>query len=151
MKVIFLDIDGVLNLISQGHDKYGGIFHTHFIENLKHIIEETNAKIVVSSTWRASGLQYLRDMWKDRNYPGEIIAITPKLRDCRIRGKEISVFMELFHIDNYVILDDDTDMLDEQLNNFVKCSNNFDHTDHVEGYGLTKECTEQAIKILNDI
>jgi len=149
MKVIFLDFDGVLNLISQGHDDYGGIFHEHFVNNLKELVEATDAKIVVSSSWRSSGLKYVRDMWEHRNYPGEVIAITPKLRDCRIRGKEIAVFMELFHVDNYVILDDDTDMLDEQLDNFVKCSDNFDHTDHVEGYGLTKECTLKAIQILN--
>jgi hypothetical protein len=36
MKIIFLDIDGVLNVIPQGFDKYGGIFHDHFVKNFKH-------------------------------------------------------------------------------------------------------------------
>lgn len=49
-KIIFLDIDGVLNVIPQGFDDFGGIFHKNFEDNLKHIIEETNAKIVISST-----------------------------------------------------------------------------------------------------
>jgi len=32
MKIIFLDIDGVLNVISQGRDKYGMIFHPEFVD-----------------------------------------------------------------------------------------------------------------------
>jgi len=56
MKIIFLDIDGVLNVIPQGRDKYGMIFHPEFVENLKYIIEQTNAKIVISSSWRIDGI-----------------------------------------------------------------------------------------------
>jgi len=70
MKVIFLDIDGVLNVIPQGHDKYGGIFHPEFVENLRTIIEATDAKIVISSTWRMSGLNIMKEMWSARNLPG---------------------------------------------------------------------------------
>ena len=79
MKLIFLDIDGVLNVIPQGHDDFGGIFHPEFIENLKHIIEETDAKIVVSSSWRHGGLQRMLDMWKFRSLPGEVIGVTVDL------------------------------------------------------------------------
>lgn len=50
MKIIFLDIDGVLNVIGQGRDEYGQIFHKHFENNLKRIIDETDAKIVISSS-----------------------------------------------------------------------------------------------------
>lgn len=56
MKVIFLDIDGVLNVYCQGRDEYGCTFHKHFEDNLRWIIEETGAKIVISSTWRRDGL-----------------------------------------------------------------------------------------------
>ena len=46
MKIIFLDIDGVLNY-------YGSkIFDTHCVDKLRHIIKETNAKIVLISTWK---------------------------------------------------------------------------------------------------
>lgn len=57
MKIIFLDIDGVLNVFGKSHDQYGKTFHKHFENNLKYIIEQTNAKIVLSSTWRFKGLQ----------------------------------------------------------------------------------------------
>lgn len=79
MKVIFLDIDGVLNVYPQGRDEFGSLFHKHFEDNLRLVIEKTNAKIVISSTWRYSGLKVMKDMWKQRNLPGEVIDITP---DC---------------------------------------------------------------------
>ena len=54
MKVIFLDIDGVLNY-SGCKEKIGGIFFVNDerIKILKEIIDKTNAKIVLSSTWRS--------------------------------------------------------------------------------------------------
>lgn len=159
MKIIFLDIDGVLNVISQGRDQFGSIFHKHFEDNLRHLIEQTDAKIVISSTWRFSGLDIMKDMWLKRNLPGEVIDITPY---CAIiqkdesyesveRGYEIQAWLNKHpDVENYVILDDDNDMLDCQLNNFVKTSGNSDHPDKIDiGYGLTKICTEKAIKILN--
>lgn len=54
--------------------------------------------------------------------------------------------------DNYVILDDDNDMLDSQRNNFVRCANNKSHPDHIDiGYGLTRICAEKAVDILNGV
>ena len=179
MKVIFLDIDGVLNVISQEHDEYGSLFHPKFVENLKTIIDQTDAKIVISSSWRKSGLVIMQEMWKHRNLPGEVIDVTPTLKLQRgggiqfwndklnkhptqqvhgysiPRGCEIDYWLrnEAYHFDSvesYVILDDDIDMLLEHKDKFVQCSGNEDHEDCVDiGYGLTKKCTEQAIKILN--
>lgn len=79
MKVIFLDIDGVLNVIPQGRDEFGSKFHSHFENNLKHIIDNTGAKIVISSTWRMDGLEKMQAMWKARGLAGEVIDVTP---DC---------------------------------------------------------------------
>jgi hypothetical protein len=163
MKVIFLDFDGVLNVIPQGHDDFGGIFHPEFVENLGRIIEETNAKLVISSSWRHMGLERLNRMWKHRGYPGEIIGITPDLRwgtpeeklepgeQKYVRGDEIQAILDQYYqITNYVILDDDNDMLVSQLGNFVMTSTNINHPDCIDiGYGLTKECTNRAIRILN--
>ena len=161
IKVIFLDFDGVLNLIPQGHDYYGGIFHPEFVENLGRIIKETGAKLVISSSWRHGGLERMRMMWEHREYPGDIIAITPDLRwspdfedDYKmVRGDEIQAILDQMpEITNYVILDDDTDMLASQRRNFVRTSNNINHPDCIDiGYGLTNECTNQAIRILNQV
>jgi len=161
MKIIFLDIDGVLAVNRQEHDKYGALFHDNFVDNLKHIIDETEASIVITSTWRLSGEDVMLNMWKDRNMPGILIGSTPILKN-QPRGNEIKYFIESFNgnyavkrhgltITNYVILDDDIDMLDYQLPHFVHTYKNLDHSDYIDlGYGLTKECAEQAIKILNE-
>lgn len=159
MKVIFLDIDGVLNVIPQGHDAYGGIFHPEFVDNLERIINETGAKIVISSSWRHSGLQKILNMWKFRNLPGEVIGVTPDLyrrvdfegERKMVRGDEIQAILDQQpEITNYVILDDDDDMLSGQIGNFVQTSNNINHPDCIDiGYGLTNECTNRAIRILN--
>lgn len=169
MKIIFLDIDGVLNVYPQGHDKWGSIFHDHFIENLKYIIDNTGAKIVITSTWRngfiiddvyIDGLNGMIQMWSDRNLPGEVIGITPDLMmetgSTLQRGVEIDMWIDEYQnsknikIDNYVIIDDDDDMEPHQLNNFIQTSGNEDHEDCVDiGYGLTRKCSEMAIRILN--
>ena len=157
-KIIFLDIDGVLNVIPQGFDKYGSKFHKHFENNLKYLVEKTEAKIVISSTWRMSGLIAMQNMWLDRDLAGEVIDVTPTARymesyeiDGFERGYEIQHWLDRNPTKCYVIIDDDTDMLDVQLNNFVRTSENPSHADCIDiGYGLTKICTERAIAILNN-
>jgi hypothetical protein len=160
MKVIFLDFDGVLNVIPQGHDDFGGIFHSEFVENLERIITETEAKLVISSSWRHMGLERLNMMWEHRQYSGEIIGITPDLwrrvkdeeyHERLQRGDEIEAWVKQHpEVENYVILDDDDDMLQTQLGNFVRTSLNINHPDCIDiGYGLTNECANRAIRILN--
>lgn len=148
-KVIFLDIDGVLNVYCEGRDEYGCTFHKHFEDNLSWIIKQTKAKIVISSTWRFSGLEILKEMWDKRGLPGEVIDITPDLNNLK-RGDEIQHWLDNNKVINYVIVDDDNDMLEIQKNNFVQTSGNYDHLDCVDvGYGLTRKCSERIVEILN--
>lgn len=164
MKIIFLDIDGVLNVYGSPYcgdrDEFGDLFHKNFEENLKQIVEKTNCKIVISSSWRMSGLSEMQRMWNHRNLAGEIIDVTPdctqlvdegmsEFYDEVERGHEIQYWLDTNKWDSYCIIDDDNDMLSSQKNNFVRTANNNEHIDHVEGYGLTKECAERVIKILN--
>lgn len=69
MKVIFLDIDGVLNTKywenMKVRDQYGHTFDPNSVANLARIIEETGAEIVISSSWKCLGLDTLQKMWKD--------------------------------------------------------------------------------------
>lgn len=85
------------------------------------------------------GLEKLLDMWKTRNLPGEIIGITPELPEKR--GKEIAAWLSKYPnpVERYVIIDDDTDMLEDQMANFVK-------TDPM--FGLTVDDCNKIIKIL---
>jgi len=93
---------------------------------------------------------------------GEVIGITPYCADlddelefserCE-RGNEIKEWIRDcgMDIEGYVIIDDDNDMLPEQQERFVRTSGNLDHSDYVDGggYGLTTECADKAIRILN--
>lgn len=161
--VCFLDIDGVLNVIPQGRDEFGSLFHPHLVSNLDRIVSVTGAKIVITSTWRYSGLKAMQDMWVKRGLPGEVIGITPvhsskydepnyvnlPFHERLERGFEIQEWLDVHRVNNYVILDDDDDMLESQMQNFVNCSGNFDDSDYVDyGYGLTRECADRAIRIL---
>lgn len=151
IKIIFLDIDGVLNVYCESRDKYGCTFHANFVDNLKHIIEETGAKIVITSNWKADGIVSIKNMWRDRNLPGEVIDITRGRHD-RKRGKEIQDYLNDHkdEIIDYVIIDDDDIKIKNKQFHLVKTSGNTDHEDCVDiGYGLTKECSEQAIVLLN--
>jgi hypothetical protein len=160
MKLIFLDIDGVLNVYPNGFDAYGRLFHPDFVTNLDRIIKETGAKLIISSSWRSRGIDNLKELWGYRNIAGEIVGVTPDLWDevegeeypqRRVRGYEIQAVLDRYtDIESYVIIDDDTDMLPSQMKNFVNTSNNINHPDSVDiGIGLTNECANKAIRILN--
>ncbi|MEG1009216.1 MAG: HAD domain-containing protein [Clostridia bacterium] len=163
MKVIFLDIDGVLNtndyisalytkhLYKSNHDKtafndtlyrdkYGYLFDPRTVTHLESICYKTGAKIVISSTWRLSGLKTMQNMFRDRKIEAEVIDITHCHVD-RIRGKEIQQWLDNNEIESYCILDDDSDMLQSQQNNFVLVDPEF---------GLTHELSEKCIKILDN-
>lgn len=165
-KIIFLDIDGVLNPIHymncmyklwkasnneiKSHDEYGQLFLNHNCEALKKIIDETGAKLVISSTWRMAGMIEMVNMWKHRNLAGEIIGITPNEIDVvdsgnafdeLCRGHEIDLWMKrIDYKGNYVIIDDTPDMLKEQQGFFIKTNSYI---------GLTFKDADKAIEILN--
>lgn len=143
MKIIFLDIDGVLNC----NDDFKGrktskVLNKLMIERLHKIIEKTAAKVVLSSTWRLhkTHLSYLRrngvkyvDKTIDLGFP-------PSERRGK-RGAEIDHWLgEHPHVKKFVILDDYDDMSYEHTSVFVQ-TNEFE--------GLTDEQVEKAIEILN--
>ena len=162
-KIIFLDIDGVLNT-KEWHsrmtkdapkDEYGYAFDPVTVKNLAHIIDKTGADIVISSSWKFYGVAKLRKMWEIRNLPGTILDITPntisdemllnanldemELGVCR--GNEIKEWLSRHkgEVSNYVIIDDFDDMLPEQEDHVVL-------TDTL--IGITEFDAEKAIAIL---
>jgi len=155
MKVIFLDIDGVLNSFDNMHamhaisyhngpdfrDKHGQFFDERCVRWLRLIIKETDAKIVISSTWRMSGLKVMKEMWEERNLPGEVIDITPDAINAMddSRGREIQMWLDKNAVDSFCIIDDDSDMLPEQMKCFVKL-NSF--------IGLHRESANEVVSIL---
>ena len=105
IKIIYLDIDGVLishrywkevpeEVRDSKRDKFGESFDQYSSNLLNNLIEETEAKIVITSVWRYNGLKTIQDLWKERGMSGEVIDITPdyyrKVRMFKVpRGCEI--------------------------------------------------------------
>jgi len=137
MKVIFLDVDGVLNCKESWEHgpKIWKKLDKDKLERLKMLVQETGAVVVLSSTWRLhdDSLEYL----KKRGV---------KYLDCtpaglyRNRGGEIDKWISMHpEAKSYVILDDDSDMLPCQESHFIQTS--FDS-------GLQDSHVKKAISIL---
>ena len=153
--IIFLDIDGVLRPSYSyiGTDEYGQLFTEECLEAFKYLIESTNAKIVISSTWKSSGLIIMKEIWEKRGLPGEVIDITPnevdvvdsgnaEFYDLVDRGLEIEQWMNNNNfIGNYVIIDDVPDFSKEQIEHYVKTN---------PKTGLTMEDVKKCIDILKN-
>lgn len=167
-KYLFLDFDGVLNtsryaklLRNEGidpFDEFGAMFDPETIVNLKSIIEQTNCKIVLSTSWRNEGLLRMRSLWKDRNLPGEIFSMTPILLsttyqdsqngemfcipELNAKALEINAWLQqnASKSFNYVIVDDENVFFQKQQKHLVL-------TDEYDG--LTVDKADKAIEILN--
>lgn len=164
MKVIFLDIDGVLNHEAFYKERFekrydeGAIAYPHSeidpqsVANLNSLIADTEAKVVISSTWRHDGMKYCKDVLEFHGFKGDIIDITPDLRNNNcLRGNEILKWVKdnekligekYSDFTQYVILDDDSDMLYWQRNNFLLID---------RFVGLTMDDVFKAKKILNRV
>ena len=159
-KIIFLDIDGVLSPRWWNSDKqsdnYGCLFDAKAVANLAKIVEETDAEIVISSSWKNVGLVELQNMWRDRDLPGKIVDITPDYMSDELLLKEDSADMDylyergseiqgwlLLHGDDvgrYVIIDDMDDILPEQQSHFLQTDPEF---------GITNDDVKKVVHLLN--
>lgn len=151
MKVIFLDVDGVLNEDTTPTRTRSRVI---FIDQekllrLKRIADATGAKIVLSSTWR-----YDRD---DARYNGDFLELqeafrkaglefysyTPEEVTGRKRGVEIKAWLGLHpEVNRYIILDDELFDFKKRglLPHLIK-------TEFCDG-GLTDAHTQEAINLL---
>lgn len=159
MKVIFLDIDGVLNYtqwyVSDRNpgNLYGqeGDIDPLCSDRINTICRETGAKIVISSDWRLSWPYCIDRLEKGGIDEGLIIDRTPEhmwiehctqeFLDYTSRGSEVDDWLSQHpDCDRYVILDDRKDFTEEQQPNFI----------HVNSMrGLDDDDVKFAIQILN--
>ena len=150
-KILMLDIDGVLN----GEDFYArtkgrsGDFDPEAIALLNQL-EPLGVEVVISSSWGESGVKALKEV----GLKLPILGCTDHFyQDWMCRGNEIEKwFIDNFHSYGtkygskyyqkdyeYVIFDDDGDMLLGQIDNFIQTNRQT---------GLTQADIDKAIKIL---
>lgn len=134
--VIFLDFDGVLNslrstLAMGGSNRHQ--FDAVAVNLVSRLAKGADANVVVSSAWRiGSDVPELRGILSSYScsLASRVISMTPRGRGKR--GEEIAQWLAENpndHNRSYVIIDDDSDMLDGQLPHFVK-------TNHRDGFGV---------------
>ena len=158
-KIVFIDVDGVVNSEQYYVRTKGraGDFDPEAVKLLNQL-ESVGAEVVISSSWDEDAIQPLKAV----GLTLPIIGCTKKLHynfEWACRGNEIDFWLtQTFggigtkYGDNwrgapgverdyeYVIFDDDADMLLGQANNFIQ-------TDRMTG--LTQADIDKAIKILN--
>lgn len=136
MNYLFLDIDAVLD--------------PEAVKNLEHIIEATEAKIIITSTKQHDG--DIQALWRNRNLAGDVVGVTPTVQKEKAigkikiryghRGMEVDKWLQ----DNaaapykYAILDDEDDYLPSQSDHLVL-------TDPMTG--ITKEVADKVISLLD--
>jgi len=116
-KILFLDFDGVMvtdrcqeQLMASGsplRDDYGAKFDPICVENLRKIIDSTDAGIVVTSTWKMNlGLDGMQRMWQVRHLPGKVVGLTPDINPIH-RGDEVQAWLDAqAGAVRYAIIDD---------------------------------------------
>ena len=167
-KYLFLDFDGVLNtdryanrLRKEGidpFDEFGAMFDPDTISNLRSIVEQTDCKIVLSSTWRNEGMMRMRALWENRNLPGKLFSMTPILlsttyNDARngelftipernSKALEIQAWLQRNAKEpfEYVIIDDENIFFYGQQEHLVQ-------TDEYDGLTINK--AQEAMRILD--
>lgn len=156
MKVIFLDIDGVLNSVKSKsrYDGYIGIDNSK-VKLLKEIIKETNAKIVLTSTWKKhwekdSNLichhdaKYLNNKLRKQG----LFILDKTIDNDSNRGEGIHNWIKEYNVSNWVVLDDEIFKDYEEygiLKHLVK-TEFYDKN----GGGLQESHVEEAIRILSE-
>ena len=126
MIIIFLDIDGVMN----SDNYYKSVitkkpfsrFDPTSVKIIKNLINEFDAKIVISSLWRFAMKKELAKELKSNALVKHLHNdwSTPVLQPSH-RGKEIKLWLDMHpEITNFLIIDDDNDILEEHRSKFIK-------------------------------
>ena len=154
MKIIFLDIDGVLNSViydRQKSDGDGNIDRTR-LALLKSLVDETGAKIVLTTSWRNHwsnnpdeldeiGIEIVEDF---KSAGLEIFDKTPHIGYLG-RAQEVRSWLsERDDVESFVIIDDNPFGWGDLEDAFVQ-------TNYRIGRGLEDEHIQKARGILNNV
>jgi len=154
IKVLFLDIDGVLiNRSCFGPGIPSGFRSKpdpDCIARLNRITDTTGAVIVVSSTWRIMPFMELKETLISWGITAKIMDVTPRLETAKgditlsvPRGREIKAWIarnDWRNITAVCILDDDSDM-EHMADKLIQTQFT---------YGLQDEHVARAIRMLNE-
>lgn len=151
MKIIFLDVDGVLNSIDS-EDVFQGFIGLDYsgIKLLKEIVDATDAEIVLVSTWKLSWNKdgsrpdTLGEYFDDRLAEERLTILDKTGGSIHDRGHGIIDWLSEHPTDSWIVLDD------EIFEDYEECGimPRLVKTDFYDG-GLKEKHVEMAINLLN--
>ena len=110
MKVIFLDIDGVLNSKNTPNPrKLPYIVDRRLLARFKRLLDRTGAKVVLSSTWRYDPA----GLFTARRCSIPFIDVTPDMPKRPRRDEVLSWLKKHPKVTRFAVIDDEDDELDE--------------------------------------
>jgi hypothetical protein len=110
MKVIFLDIDGVLNCgQTRNPRKLPYIVDPRLLARLKRLLQLTRAKVVLSSSWRLDPV----GMLAAKHFGVPFMDTLPDLPKKTRRDEVLSWLSAHPRVSRYAIIDDEDDELDD--------------------------------------
>jgi len=134
MRVLFTDIDGVLN------PHWSKKWSKNAIMIYNQVCNEFDLKPVITSTWRiAHTKEQLQKIFSNQGINVEIYDYTP-LIDQADRGLEIQKWLSDNKCDNYVVIDDKVSDIVKYVSNVVHCRS---------WIGLSKDEYDEIVKIFN--
>lgn len=157
MKIIFLDIDGVLNsltsAISNKRSYSPAGLSKDAIGLLKFVVEHTDAKIVISSTWRSFGSnEWFIGLFEAYGWHRPpIIDRTRPNKSKEIRGDQINDWLSDNNVENYICIDDDSDFYDYQNLVQTKMVNGFQLYDALKCIDILGNIKSDSSKLINDL
>ena len=153
MKYIFLDIDGVLNNSKTYDDrKTPVLLDERNMKNLQRIVQITDAKIVLVSSYKDSWVKFtcsgqgIIGRFLVMTFAKYGLSIFDKTESTELfagRGMGVKKYIKEHETENFIIIDDSaSDYISEGLaDNWIQPNK--------ETGGLTKELAQKAIEILN--
>jgi hypothetical protein len=110
MKVIFLDIDGVLNCTKTPNPrKFPYIVDEKLLARLRRLLDRTGSKVVLSSTWRIDPI----GLFAAKHWGVPFIDVCPDLPKSPRRQEVLSWLPHSPKVARYAVIDDEDDELDE--------------------------------------
>lgn len=147
MKVIFLDVDGVLNAMAMLNVDYD-YENEHMrvsavaMSRINRLVRESGATVILSASMRVQApLGHLRSIFRLAGAEFVIADVTPWRTKRDRRGEEIQAWLDAQEVkpEKFVILDDDHDIGQKDRLVQTDCRT-----------GLLDEHVEQALSLLRD-
>jgi hypothetical protein len=109
MRIVFLDIDGVLNCKRTSNPrKLPYIVDPPLLERFRHVLAQTRAEVVLSSTWRYDPA----GLFSARHWGIPFIDVIPDIPHQPRRDEILAWLKGHGDVDRFAVLDDEDDELD---------------------------------------